>query len=77
MGFSVLESKANFVLAKSDRISGQDLYTKLKERGILVRHFSKKRIEEYNRITIGSKTEMDILLENIRKILEETDEQIL
>lgn len=77
MGFSVLESKANFVLAKSDRISGQDLYTKLKEQGVLVRHFSKKRIEEYNRITIGSKAEMDILLENIRKILEETDEQSL
>ena len=77
LGFSVIESKANFVLAKSDRIGGQKLYTKLKERGILVRHFSKEQIEDYNRITIGSREEMDILVENIKKILEEADEQNL
>lgn len=73
LGFEVTDSKANFVFAKTDRIDGGKLYTNLKERGILIRHFSGERIKEYNRITIGRKEDMDVLLDNIREILEETD----
>ena len=58
LGFEILPSKANFIFAKSDKISGLDLYLKLKERGILIRHFEKPIIKDYNRITIGDKTEM-------------------
>ncbi len=71
LGFSVLDSKANFVFAKSDEISGEELYTTLKKNGILVRHFSKERICEYNRITIGTKAQMQTLVETVDKILKE------
>ena len=58
-------------LAKSDKISGQDLYLKLKDKGVLVRHFSNERIKEYNRITIGSKQEMATLVTAVKEILGE------
>ena len=39
--------------------------------GILVRHFDKPRITDYLRITIGTETQMDALIEAIKKILKE------
>ena len=71
MGFSVLPSKANFVFATHPKIRGKELYRKLKDRGILVRHFDKARLTEYNRITVGSREQMDALLNAIKEILEE------
>lgn len=71
LGFSVLPSKANFIFAKSDRISGEDLYLELKEKGVLVRHFTSERIKEYNRITIGSIEEMTAFITIVKEILGE------
>ena len=71
LGFRLTDSKANFLFARSDRISGGELYRKLKERGVLVRHFDKPRIDDYNRITIGTEAQMDALVEAIKAILEE------
>ena len=70
MGFEVLPSKANFVFAKTDKISGEELYLKLKDSGILVRHFTAERIKEYNRITIGTMEQMEILVKKIKEITE-------
>ena len=71
LGFSVLPSAANFVFAKNPAIDGKELYLRLKEAGILVRYFDKERLREYNRITIGSRAQMDALLAAIKHILEE------
>ena len=69
LGFAMTESLANFIFVTHPEISGEDLYLKLKEQGVLIRHFTKERIKEYNRITIGTQEQMDILLDKIRGIL--------
>lgn len=71
LGFEVLPSKANFIFAKSDKISGKTLYEKLKEKGILIRHFEKPRIKEYNRITIGNIAEMKTFISKVKEVLGE------
>lgn len=71
LGFSVIPSKANFIFAKSEKIGGEDLYLKLKDNGILVRHFTKEKIKDFNRITIGSREEMEAFVKTVKQILEE------
>ena len=71
MGFAVLPSKTNFLFVKSDKIGGRELYEKLKDRGILVRHFGNPRITDYIRVTIGTDAQMDACIGAIRSILEE------
>jgi histidinol-phosphate aminotransferase len=69
MGFFVLDSKTNFVFARSEKIAGKELYLRLKEKGILVRHFNNERILDFNRITIGTKAQMDAFLQAVEEIL--------
>jgi histidinol-phosphate aminotransferase len=69
LGFTVLQSGANFVFAKKDGCDGEELYLKLKEKGILVRHFSKERIKDYLRITVGNAEQNKALLKTLEEIL--------
>ena len=71
LGFIMTDSLSNFLFVRHPHISGEKLYLRLKEKGILIRHFSKEEIREYNRITIGRKEDMEILTKAIREILEE------
>lgn len=71
LGFTVLPSQANFLFARHERADGKALYLKLKEMGILVRHFDKERLRDYNRITIGSREQMQALIQALQQILEE------
>lgn len=71
LGFTVLPSSANFIFAKTDKIDGGELYRKLKERGILVRHFTNPRICQFNRITIGTMEQMAVLVGTLKEVLYE------
>ena len=71
MGFVMTDSTANFIFVRHPEVSGEKLFRRLRENGVIVRHFDKPAICEYNRITIGSKAQMDILLEETAKILDE------
>ena len=68
MGFTLTDSKANFLFAESSRIPGGELYRKLKEMGILVRHFDKPRLENRLRITVGSEEQMEALLTALKEL---------
>jgi histidinol-phosphate aminotransferase len=71
LGFFVTDSRSNFVLAIHPKLGGGTLYRRLKERGILVRHFPDTRIRGGVRITIGSPEQMDALLAATETILQE------
>ncbi len=71
LGFTVPDSKANFVFIKKDGLDGGELYRKLKDRGILIRHFSDSRIADFNRVTIGTPREMEEFIRQVKTILKE------
>lgn len=59
LGFSFGDSKANFIFAAHERCPAKELFTALRERNIYVRYFDKPRIDNYLRITIGTRQEME------------------
>ncbi len=76
LGFFVIPSKANFVFAKHSSVGGEEIYTRLKARGVLVRHFTGARIADFNRITIGTDEEMNKMLEVLSEIVGQRKEKI-
>ncbi len=71
LGFTVTDSKANFVFAAHPDFDGARIFAALRERGILVRRWDDPRIRGYNRITVGTRVQMNVLLAAVREILEE------
>ena len=69
LGFEMTTSQTNFLFARHPAISGEDLYLELKKRGILIRHFKKERIKDYNRITIGTPEQMETVVATIKQVL--------
>jgi histidinol-phosphate aminotransferase len=69
LGFQVIPSFANFVFAKHDKITGAEYYKELRDKNILVRHFENQRIKDYVRITIGTKEQMDALINATKQII--------
>lgn len=75
LGFEILPSSANFLFIRSERIGGEELYLRLKEKGVLIRHFSDPKISDWNRVTIGTKVQMDKFLAKVEEIFVEQDEE--
>ncbi|GHE22111.1 histidinol-phosphate transaminase [Halomonas urumqiensis] len=63
LGFKVLPSQTNFVLATHPTHDAAQIFVGLRERGILVRHFNTDALRDYLRISIGTDDEMDSLIE--------------
>jgi len=70
-GFETLPSCANFIFTRKPGVSGTWLYEQLRERGILVRHFTKPAIVDFLRVTIGTPEEMKAFIDTIDEILKE------
>jgi histidinol-phosphate aminotransferase len=69
MGFNVLPSQTNFLFVSHERFPAAELFLKLKEQGVLVRHFRKPMIENYLRITIGTDYEMELFIEKLKMVM--------
>ena len=69
-GFYVLPSEANFVFASHYQRTAEDLYSALKNHGILVRYFKQPRIDSYLRISIGTEADMMDFLHTLDKIMQ-------
>jgi len=69
-GFAVTPSTANLLFFTHPNITGEQIYTGLRERGILVRHFAKpERISNHVRMSMGTDSEMDAVLAALDDIL--------
>ncbi len=69
LGFEVLPSMANFVFARHRNHRGADLAARLREHGVLVRHFRKPRIEDFLRITVGTEEQCSRLTAVLRGLI--------
>jgi len=69
LGFRVWPSDANFLLAQHDQAAAFDIYRQLRERGILVRYYDERRMENRLRITVGREDENAALVEALGEIL--------
>lgn len=70
LGFTVLDSKTNFIFAKSGDMPGKVYFDGLREAGILVRRWDSERIKDFVRISIGSEEEMETFVEETKKLVE-------
>lgn len=69
LGFHFPDSKANFIFASHERVPAKELYAALREAHIYVRYFDKPRIDNYLRITIGTRKEMTAFLDFLKEYL--------
>lgn len=69
LGFTFPDSKSNFIFASHSTKPAGEIFSALKERKIFVRYWNKPRINNYLRISIGTKEEMDKLFEALEEIL--------
>ena len=68
-GFYVIKSETNFLFAKKDGVKGEDLYKAIKAEGLLIRHFNTPGIEDFVRITAGTKEQMSALRTAFEKVI--------
>jgi histidinol-phosphate aminotransferase len=69
LGFTVIPSKSNFLFVSHKDIKAEEIFIKLRQEGILVRHFKMLRIENWLRITIGTDDDMAALIEKLKAMM--------
>lgn len=69
LGFDVLPSAANFVLARHPQRDAAELASALRERRVIVRHFRQPRVEQFLRITVGTPEQNQALLDALGSLL--------
>jgi histidinol-phosphate aminotransferase len=69
LGFDVLPSAANFVLARHSAHAGLDLTQALRDKQIIIRHFNKPRLSEFLRITVGTPAQNQQLIDALGEII--------
>lgn len=69
LGFSFPDSKANFIFASHKEVPAKEIFEAAKQHKIYVRYFAKPRIDNYLRITIGTREEMQKLLDFLKEYL--------
>lgn len=71
LGFSYGDSMTNFIFATHRSVNANEIFTKLREKKIFVRHFNSPRIDNYLRISIGTQEEMEKLIDELSIIVGE------
>ncbi len=69
LGFEVLPSAANFVLARHSDQDGLALTQSLRDKNIIIRHFNKPRLSEFLRITVGTPAQNQQLIDALGEII--------
>ena len=69
LGFSFGDSMSNFIFAAHESVPAKELFEALKKEHIFVRYFSKERISNYLRISIGTRKEMETLIRFLKGYL--------
>lgn len=69
LGFTVLPSSTNFLFAAHESVPAEELFLMLREKHIYVRYFKSPRIQNYLRITIGTKEQMERFLAEVESYL--------
>ncbi len=73
LGFSFTDSRANFIFATHPAYDAKELFEAMKEEGIYVRFWGDRRIEQYIRITVGTKEEMEEMFAFLRKYMRKSE----
>lgn len=69
LGFELTDSKTNFVFCRHPGVPASELSERLREAGILVRHFTGRRTNDWLRISVGTPEDMLVLVNTLKKIL--------
>jgi len=67
-GFEVLPSAANFIFARHPQHDAAGLAAKVREQGVIVRHFKQERIAQFLRITIGLPAQNQALIDALGEL---------
>ena len=69
LGFHCLDSKSNFIFAMHPDYDAKELFEALKENDIYVRFWGSERIEQYMRVTVGTREEMQAMFAFLKEYM--------